>query len=645
MMKESSNLKVANALLLILNQNNKRPRVSDELTDAELYEQCLSKRHKMSVKGSPLTPYNRAHQTPLQAARSFLHGIADDISMTFVRGAKLDPSSFTSDKTLFSLHNQDRIQEKKLHDKFAADRAVEEERRLAEEEEERKHRAIQLERERREAEELRLKQEAEEQAARAEEQRLEENKMMAAEEMHVIEAAKYKIAMEERAKRETEEANSTATEVARVANQHTIETVCRMEKKVAEELAAAEARQVAEEARLKREEEERIRRVAEEARLKKEEEERALKAAEAARLKKQEQERKRKIAEEARKKREEEKRIRIAAEKEAKRVRDEEAKRLQEIKKAEAQKREEEAKARQAAESAKKRREQEEARAKKEKEREEKREQKRKVKALAEAQAGSIPRKRGRPSKAAMLAKQAALELAQRQEQETKKQHVCEKVSADTFVTADPAADSIVSSGDHIMFRFAERDCWAVGIVRHACAKSKVKKAKKTVRSKSSDHHWFNVFFAHDKSLLVLNLKPEGKGVEWMFVHDVSPVAWREALKVGDELEMLDCTTKSQWVRGKVTAVAGKMLTLKEVDVPYTSYTTHRLEGCDFAPPLTFIAAEAVEDDHHSLCTKCGIGGDVLLCDAPGCPSVWHQHCVGLAEVPEGDWYCPNHKK
>merc|ERR1740130_1188649 len=106
---------------------------------------------------------------------------------------------------------------------------------------------------------------------------------MAAEEMHVIEAAKYKIAMEEKAKRETEEANSTATAVARVANQHTIEAVCRMEKKVAEELAAAEARQVAEEARLKREEEER----------------------------------KRKIAEEARKKREEEKRIRVAAEKEA----------------------------------------------------------------------------------------------------------------------------------------------------------------------------------------------------------------------------------------------------------------------------------------------------------------------------------------
>ena len=44
------------------------------------------------------------------------------------------------------------------------------------------------------------------------------------------------------------------------------------------------------------------------------------------------------------------------------------------------------------------------------------------------------------------------------------------------------------------------------------------------------------------------------------------------------------------------------------------------------------------EDNHYVFCIHCGCAGDLLICD--GCPNVSHPKCVGLAEVPEGDWFC-----
>jgi hypothetical protein len=44
------------------------------------------------------------------------------------------------------------------------------------------------------------------------------------------------------------------------------------------------------------------------------------------------------------------------------------------------------------------------------------------------------------------------------------------------------------------------------------------------------------------------------------------------------------------------------------------------------------------EDNHYVFCIHCGCAGDLLICD--GCPNVSHPKCVGLTEVPEGDWFC-----
>ena len=36
----------------------------------------------------------------------------------------------------------------------------------------------------------------------------------------------------------------------------------------------------------------------------------------------------------------------------------------------------------------------------------------------------------------------------------------------------------------------------------------------------------------------------------------------------------------------------------------------------------------------------CPCRNAILLCDGPGCEVALHQHCCGVAEIPEGDWLC-----
>jgi hypothetical protein len=43
-------------------------------------------------------------------------------------------------------------------------------------------------------------------------------------------------------------------------------------------------------------------------------------------------------------------------------------------------------------------------------------------------------------------------------------------------------------------------------------------------------------------------------------------------------------------------------------------------------------------DGHYTWCVICGLSGNVMCCD--GCSNVVHTHCVGLAEIPDEDWFC-----
>ncbi|GAV66597.1 PHD domain-containing protein/Agenet domain-containing protein [Cephalotus follicularis] len=44
------------------------------------------------------------------------------------------------------------------------------------------------------------------------------------------------------------------------------------------------------------------------------------------------------------------------------------------------------------------------------------------------------------------------------------------------------------------------------------------------------------------------------------------------------------------------------------------------------------------ENDH--ICSVCHYGGELILCDQ--CPSSFHKGCLGLKDVPDGDWFCPS---
>ncbi|KAH7479723.1 hypothetical protein KRP22_010253 [Phytophthora ramorum] len=52
------------------------------------------------------------------------------------------------------------------------------------------------------------------------------------------------------------------------------------------------------------------------------------------------------------------------------------------------------------------------------------------------------------------------------------------------------------------------------------------------------------------------------------------------------------------------------------------------------------------EQRSEEKCLLCGFGGDLIVCEFPGCTKVYHQFCLGAYPFPKDEdatWYCPRH--
>ncbi|XP_065847829.1 increased DNA methylation 1-like [Euphorbia lathyris] len=66
----------------------------------------------------------------------------------------------------------------------------------------------------------------------------------------------------------------------------------------------------------------------------------------------------------------------------------------------------------------------------------------------------------------------------------------------------------------------------------------------------------------------------------------------------------------------------------------------HKEMGKFVEEPLGNLNGSLHQGENDSICSVCHYGGELLLCDQ--CPSSFHKSCLGLVDVPEGDWFCPS---
>ncbi|CAH8360526.1 unnamed protein product [Eruca vesicaria subsp. sativa] len=56
------------------------------------------------------------------------------------------------------------------------------------------------------------------------------------------------------------------------------------------------------------------------------------------------------------------------------------------------------------------------------------------------------------------------------------------------------------------------------------------------------------------------------------------------------------------------------------------------------AQPPNLLKIKLRQWENDIVCSVCHYGGKLILCD--GCPSAFHANCLGLEDVPDGDWFC-----
>ena len=55
---------------------------------------------------------------------------------------------------------------------------------------------------------------------------------------------------------------------------------------------------------------------------------------------------------------------------------------------------------------------------------------------------------------------------------------------------------------------------------------------------------------------------------------------------------------------------------------------------------VEFPEQESIASDNEDVCNECQLGGTLVCCDT--CPRAFHLECLGLTDIPEGVWNCPD---
>ncbi|XP_071725919.1 increased DNA methylation 1-like [Rutidosis leptorrhynchoides] len=74
----------------------------------------------------------------------------------------------------------------------------------------------------------------------------------------------------------------------------------------------------------------------------------------------------------------------------------------------------------------------------------------------------------------------------------------------------------------------------------------------------------------------------------------------------------------------------GKSFTLCQLEAWSTEYNVRK-------SATRVVQIEGI-DEYDDTCGLCGDGGDLICCD--NCTSTFHQACLSIQELPEGNWYC-----
>ncbi|KAM2058581.1 hypothetical protein ACFX16_031145 [Malus domestica] len=77
---------------------------------------------------------------------------------------------------------------------------------------------------------------------------------------------------------------------------------------------------------------------------------------------------------------------------------------------------------------------------------------------------------------------------------------------------------------------------------------------------------------------------------------------------------------------------SGQSFTLCQLQAWSAEYKTRKKS--------TQVVRDDQNDQNDDSCGLCGDGGELICCD--NCPSTFHQACLSLQELPEGNWYCSN---